>query len=355
MAGEEARAMLSEVRIPGAELDALLPLNIRFDARSRIVHAGPTALKIVPDLAGQPLHRVLRLSGSRARVNAARLLDRARPRLQLVLHPPVAGARGEAAPRPPAGQRLTAAAVPLPDGEGLLVPTFGSRTIGAVQAHGLTQADFGPTDLSLELLMLVETQAAVRGIADRLREQLEAERSEASALALLDKLTGLRNRHAIDRTLEDHVRWSIDPFGLMHLDLDFFKAVNDSLGHAAGDHVLREVAQILRREVRSDDMVARIGGDEFLLVFQGCADAATLRRIGERLVARISRPIPFEGQECRVSASIGIASSRGGAPEGSAADVAQALVAEADAALYRAKRAGRGRVRLSESLAASGA
>jgi diguanylate cyclase (GGDEF)-like protein len=126
----------------------------------------------------------------------------------------------------------------------------------------------------------------------------------------------------------------------MHLDLDLFKAVNDTYGHAAGDQVLQTAARIMVEQTRSEDTVARIGGDEFVLIFEGDRETAKLAGIADRLIRRIEAPIRFEGQDCAVSASIGIARS----DSGSQSDPLS-ILHHADLALYCAKRAGRGRYR----------
>ena len=156
---------------------------------------------------------------------------------------------------------------------------------------------------------------------------------------MTDPLTGLRNRRALDMMLNILMDQEA-PFALMHLDLDYFKAVNDRLGHGAGDHVLREVARILRRETRATDTVARVGGDEFVLIMPYMVDLKQLRLIGQRMIAAISNPIDFEGQSCQISGSIGVVTSAGYAH-----DAVEKMIADADAALYAAKRAGRGRVK----------
>jgi diguanylate cyclase (GGDEF)-like protein len=127
----------------------------------------------------------------------------------------------------------------------------------------------------------------------------------------------------------------------MHVDLDWFKQVNDTFGHAAGDHVLVEVGRVLRAATRAVDTVVRVGGDEFVVILPGILSRGLLQRIGGRIVERLSEPIDFEGQPCRISASVGIALSSGGEPP----DVERVL-AEADRALYESKNAGRGRVTL---------
>jgi diguanylate cyclase (GGDEF)-like protein len=136
--------------------------------------------------------------------------------------------------------------------------------------------------------------------------------------------------------IEHHI-----PFGLMHIDLDYFKAVNDTLGHAAGDHVLRQVAQSLLLETRSGDTVARVGGDEFVILFNGLTEPESLSRIANRVVERLSEPSDFQGEVCRISASIGITISTDYLPP-----EAEQMLSDADTALYASKNAGRGQAQL---------
>jgi diguanylate cyclase (GGDEF)-like protein len=153
--------------------------------------------------------------------------------------------------------------------------------------------------------------------------------------AMTDPLTGLRNRRAADAFLERLCNAGA-PFGLLHLDLDYFKAVNDTLGHAAGDLVLEHVGRILRDQIRAEDCAARIGGDEFVVIVSGRTDPALLLAIANRIIARVSQPIDFEGTPCRVSASVGIVRT---------VDLAKpdpaSILAASDHALYAAKHAGR--------------
>jgi len=125
-------------------------------------------------------------------------------------------------------------------------------------------------------------------------------------------------------------------FALMHIDLDFFKAVNDTLGHAAGDHVLQNVARIMVEETRSDDTVARVGGDEFVILFDGLTDRETLVQVAERIIQKLEVPMPFGAHMCHVSASCGtVLSMSYDAPD------AVQMLADADLALYASKHAGR--------------
>ena len=153
-------------------------------------------------------------------------------------------------------------------------------------------------------------------------------RDELERLAFTDPLTGLWNRTRLERVLAE--RGDDSESTLLYLDLDDFKTVNDSLGHAAGDELLRTIAGRLREIVRPTDVVARIGGDEFALLVDG-GDATT---IAERIVAALRAPIAAAGHTLVVGASIGIATS--GAAE---------ILRHADMAMYDAKNAGGGTFR----------
>lgn len=223
------------------------------------------------------------------------------------------------------------------DGAVLLNLSFGIDLIAAVRDLALTDADFAATDLAMELLYLAEANAAVTRELRGLNLRLEGARMAAEEEAMTDPLTGLRNRRAADLVLE-RMCAARAAFGLLHMDLDYFKTVNDTLGHAAGDFVLECVGRILREQLRTEDCAARIGGDEFVVIIAGRSDPKTLQAIAERIIARICQPMDFEGQPVRVSASIGMVRSADAAEPD-----ATRLLATADRALYAAKHAGRGR------------
>lgn len=160
-------------------------------------------------------------------------------------------------------------------------------------------------------------------------------------LAYRDELTGLPNRTSLlDRfTLElAHARRSRETLGVVYLDLDGFKNVNDTHGHEAGDEVLKVTARRLGSTLRAGDTVARLGGDEFVLLLPGVQGADEARRVGEKVVAALEVPIPFHGAEFAVSASVGVAlfPRDGSEPE--------TLMRRADKAMYRAKAEGKSRV-----------
>ena len=313
--------------LDGPGLDRLMPMHLWLDAEGRIGSVGPTLRKLLAgqEVLGQPVGRVFALRRPASATGLAELRARIGTRLHLALmSDPNLVLRGLAQPT---------------FDRGLLVNlSFGIWVNEAVRRHGLTVADFAATDLTVEMLYLIEAKSAVMEELRSLNLRLHGAKAAAEEQALSDTLTGLRNRRALDLRLGVLVERG-QAFGLMHLDLDYFKQVNDTHGHAAGDAVLRAVARILREETRASDLVARVGGDEFVMVFPGLSDEARLAQIAARIIERLSEPMDFEGQECRISASIGMTTS---------ARYAQVRVdemhADADEALYHSKRSGRGRV-----------
>jgi len=158
-----------------------------------------------------------------------------------------------------------------------------------------------------------------------------------------DALTGLVNRSRFFAAVDGHIATGREPLGVIYLDLDGFKPINDHWGHAHGDEVLVAVADRLRASVRPGDTVARLGGDEFAIACPGAA-SDELIRLADRLLAVVRAPITVEGEVLRVGASIGLASCAAGASPG---DV---LVAAADAALLTAKSTAKGTWQLSADL-----
>ena len=169
----------------------------------------------------------------------------------------------------------------------------------------------------------------------------EVEAEEALARqASTDALTGLPNRRETFRQLEQLTRScgvERPPLALAFCDLDWFKRVNDSHGHAAGDALLVAVAQRLRSALQPDDRLGRIGGDELLVVLMGVTDLEEAQKRAEVLRGAVRDPLPFADTLLAVSASIGVTLFKPG-------ESVDALVARADAAMYQAKQAGRDRV-----------
>ncbi|MFN0092846.1 MAG: diguanylate cyclase domain-containing protein, partial [Acidimicrobiales bacterium] len=185
--------------------------------------------------------------------------------------------------------------------------------------------------------------AALRLAADLAAIATERRRTEERMAhqALHDELTGLANRNLLIDRLElalNRARRQGSRLAVMFLDLDHFKVINDSFGHAAGDRVLQELAGRLRQVVRPEDTVARFGGDEFVVLIERFSDAAELDLIAERIEQSLSRPVPLGERRLAVTCSIGIALADGEASSPAA------LLRDADKAMFRAKEQGRGRL-----------
>lgn len=173
------------------------------------------------------------------------------------------------------------------------------------------------------------------------RKRLEAELRE---MATTDALTGLPNRRTFMQRLEEEYarvrRFASHQAAVLMLDLDYFKRINDSHGHAAGDEVLRQVAMLIRDETRRVDLCSRIGGEEFAILLAGAAPVAA-REFAERLRGKIAdAAIVYEGKAIAVTVSIGIAAMK------ATDESADAALLRADGALYHAKDFGRNQVRV---------
>jgi len=176
---------------------------------------------------------------------------------------------------------------------------------------------------------------ALRDITER-----KSAEEEIKQLAFYDLLTKLPNR----RLLQERLKHSIDverrqskQLALLMLDLDRFKAVNDSLGHQAGDALLQQVAERITSRLRDIDMVARLGGDEFIVLLEDIAHPDDAARVAEKIIADLSKPFKLaQSDDVRIGASIGISLY----PQHG--DSSEILLDHADAALYHAKDSGRG-------------
>lgn len=305
-------------------LDLAMPMHVHLSGAGYITGYGPTLGKIAGGMAmtGRDFFDVFEVRRPSDVTTMADLVACLGRRLHVSM-------RGRAA------ADFRGLAVPDTGAGVLLNLSFGIDLVDAVRAHALTDADFAPTDLAVEMLYLVEAKHAVLDEFKRLNRRLEGARSQAEEQALTDTLTGLRNRRALDFALAAACA-APQEFALMHIDLDHFKQVNDSLGHAAGDAVLREVARVLRAETRMGDTVARVGGDEFVILLPQMTDSAVLVQVANRIITRLRQPIMFEGAQCQIGASVGLTISTSYPVRD-----AERMIADADQALYAAKRAGR--------------
>ncbi|HLQ14215.1 MAG TPA: EAL domain-containing protein [Steroidobacteraceae bacterium] len=176
-------------------------------------------------------------------------------------------------------------------------------------------------------------------------EGLETANRQLRHLATHDALTGLPNRILLDDRLAQaiaHADRDDQQFAVLVLDLDRFKVINDSFGHHAGDELLNEVARRLSSLVRNIDTVARVGGDEFVLVLGPASERAAAKQIGQLAMTALQAPVRISGVDIHVSPSIGIAFYPADAT------TAGSLIARADAAMYCAKQQGRGNLQCFE-------
>ena len=206
---------------------------------------------------------------------------------------------------------------------------FGVLDVHATEPHSFTPKDVPFLQASANVL----AEAIERHAADQtLRHRV-----------LHDSLTGLPNRLSFVDALGDALKRATvsgSPIGILFLDLDHFKLINDSLGHHAGDALLGLVAPRLRAHLRPGDVVARFGGDEFGVLIDRLADEEEAIAIADRVAAAFTQPFALEGVEHFVSASIGIAIAH---PSKQPTASAELLIRDADAAMYRAKESGRSR------------
>ena len=181
-----------------------------------------------------------------------------------------------------------------------------------------------------------DTAVGLRGTASDITDEVDAH-ARIQHLSLHDPLTGLANRNKLARHLEQALLRGTDspPLTLLLLDLDNFKPINDSLGYAAGDAVLQEVAARLRDTTRDGDLVARLGGDEFIVVLGGMDNRQEIDRFCARLIGLLQQPVMFDSQPLHIGASIGIAQTRTQGFD------AGELIRCADIALYQAKADGK--------------
>ncbi|MBX3573926.1 MAG: EAL domain-containing protein [Mesorhizobium sp.] len=213
------------------------------------------------------------------------------------------------------------------------------RTKGKfVEANGDEARLIGAEWDVTEDVRLREDLERARFLAEMRNAELEAAKVRIEHNSLHDPLTGLPNRRYLDQLLENiSTAGAVEDTALLHIDLDRFKQINDTLGHAAGDAMLIHAAKVLKENVRRTDFVARIGGDEFVVLCLSPGIESGLSDLADRIIEEMRKPVPYHGHQCRFGVSIGIA-----VESGKDADPKRLLV-NADIALYRAKSRGRSR------------
>ncbi|WP_183696463.1 putative bifunctional diguanylate cyclase/phosphodiesterase [Rhizobium leguminosarum] len=221
----------------------------------------------------------------------------------------------------------------LPSGE---IRHLRSRAHFYVDAEGLPSFIGAEWDVTADVLLNAEL-AGQKMVAEARALALEESNARIEHVADHDYLTGLPNRRLLDKRLAElPADRSITTLGVLHLDLDQFKQINDSHGHAAGDAVLRAAALRITAAIPANGMVARVGGDEFVIVLVNFSDLAELKLITDDLQRRLRKKIRFGQEMLQSGASIGVSWSGDRR--------ARNLLAESDLALYQAKKLGRNRV-----------
>ncbi|MGB0904737.1 MAG: GGDEF domain-containing protein [Mangrovicoccus sp.] len=301
-------------------------MHIQTNEAGKILHVGPTMAKMraAEDLIGQDILDIFEFRLPRVPATAADLGKFSGLRLRLSFKD-----------NPTTGLRAVCTPMTNPAGY-LLNFSLGISLLDALRQYPLHSADFAITDQTLEMLYLIEAKSAAMEESRKLNSRLQGAMIAAEEQAFTDTLTGLKNRRALEFVLNRLIEQE-RPFILMGIDLDYFKSVNDSYGHAAGDAVLQQVARIMVDSSEPEDTLVRTGGDEFLMVLPRKIDRDILRFQAENLIRRIEEPVPFGKYMCRISASVGISLSEGGANISSSQ-----LMEQMDLALYASKRGGRG-------------
>ncbi|MDW3222106.1 MAG: EAL domain-containing protein [Paracoccaceae bacterium] len=204
--------------------------------------------------------------------------------------------------------------------------------------HRLLRSRVANGDLVIVRLDTTELVRQRRAV-EKYAQKLELANQEIYLQATHDDLTGLGNRRLLNRKFrefEERRKKEGGEIAALHIDLDRFKQINDTMGHAAGDKVLLDVSTRIRDRVMSDEVVSRIGGDEFVVLIYVTTGRERPQTLARQLLADLARPTDFEGKECRFGVSIGIATT----PVTGVDD----LLTNSDIALYKAKSSGRGRL-----------
>ena len=315
------------ITLSGEALDLLMPMHAVLDENGVVRHAGPSLLRLAGSrvVLGKSVFEVFEVHRPKGLSSFNGIMDHAGRRMHLSFCEDRA-------------VHLRGVAVPRPEGSGAVLNlSLALSELTDLGGAGLTCTDFSATDMTVDMLYLIEAKSAAMAESRRLIERLNGAKIAAEEQAITDTLTGLSNRRALDRTLSQLISARM-PFALCNVDLDYFKEVNDTHGHAAGDHVLQNVARILVDVTRTSDLVARVGGDEFVIIFRDLVDPATIQRIAERLIERLEQPVIYNAIACRISGSLGTAISTD-----YAAPVPEQIMADADLALYASKERGRAR------------
>ncbi len=317
----------NDILVNTGVLDTLLPLHMHVSATGMIVGAGRTLRKLLTQdpMVDCSVFDVLNVKRPAGIDSVEAVLAHLGESLSVQLNEM-------------SGQNMKAVAAVMPDGGFILNLSLGAGVMDVVSARNLKNKDFSPADPTVEMIYMIEVQSILYQQHKKQSHRLQGAKVHAEEQAYTDALTGLANRRALETHLARLLRRSKgNGFALMQIDLDFFKAVNDTHGHAAGDFVLQETSRTLLNQMRATDMVSRIGGDEFVIVMSEYGDAETLAQVGQRIIETVREPINFEGVVCNIGASIGATIVLQGAERSP-----EQILSDADRALYVSKEQGRG-------------
>ena len=324
-------------------LDQIVPFSLVVRTDGTILHAGSTLRKILglsAEAVPPGFFELFRITSPRMLRDKTDLTRACGKRIALE-------AASSFRPEPLALRASIAAMTPEQD-LFLILTSLGAELHRLADELCLTNQDFPHADCSIDILYLLKTQTELLRDTQALAERLKAAKELAELQAETDILTGLANRRALGQFTENVLSQAPCADGackgeafLLHIDLDRFKQVNDTFGHAAGDAILKRVASDLRSVAGSTDIAARIGGDEFVLILTEQPDLQSVEALATQLITTISAPLEFHGQSLEVGASVGITRLRT-QTDRTFGD----FLLEADLALYDAKTSGRAAVRV---------
>lgn len=316
------------------DLGQILPFFLMINDSGIVTNAGRAILKLFGDekIIGRSVFEILSVKKPRRFDPTNGFRDVLGQRLRLELH-----GLGALATSDIFGMAFPAA---NHDTAGIVIAATPGVNVGSfVETHGLRVSDFGPADGSADLLPLLAMQSDMLEDSKKQSKRLREARDAAERLANHDALTGLPNRRAFMKKLS--VALAIQSVAVVHIDLDRFKEINDSYGHAAGDAALKHAAEAMTDILGGLAYCARLGGDEFVAMIEAPEADIVLHQLSEALIARLSDPFMHESELLSVGVSIGMA--RAGPASGLTADD---ILHQADLALYSVKRSGRGHIQM---------
>lgn len=322
------------IRLDAQALDDLVPFALVVKNDGAIVHAGRSIKKILakPTLESVNFFDTFSIAAPRILKDIRDLSKACNIRVSLSAH--------RVGATKPFTLRATIARCHKDSSTFFVLTTLGVKLPEIVEELELFDRDFAHADSSVDLLYFLSTQGQLLKDAHELAERLRAAKDRAENLAQTDALTNLPNRRGLtDYTTNLMHKPTVknSNWYLLHVDLDRFKQVNDTHGHAAGDTVLCNVATLLKDIAGPEDIVARVGGDEFIWIAKSYKSNAQIASSASALIKLISVPHRIGKQLIQIGSSIGI--TRIDPQAGKSLD---SLLLEADLALYAAKNSGRG-------------